>query len=630
MKLDKLALTNFRCFKHEQIDFDRYTAIVGANNCGKSTIFKAIDLFFRTTQKTSPLRTSDFTDPSKELLIVLTFSDLPSLAAEEFKHYYRHGKLEFFIKARIDSGGEIISSIHGKRSGISEFGKFFGTNGAQAQKAAYTEIRNSGYSDLPELSSKSAVSLFEAALREYEAAHPNKQVMVESEDLAFGASGVASRLKKYVDWVYIPAVKDASDEDEEAKDNAFGILITRIIRSRVKVDEKIAAIRSLAHNEIKSLVGDYKEEVKKLETALDGEFRELTSTDAHVHLDWTEIDEKSVTLNLPLVKSKFSDGSFRGEISQFGHGLQRNYLITLVHLNAKLALEDAPSLVLACEEPELYQHPPQARYLHTALQKVSSRDQVMITTHSPYFISARTFENVRVVRKTLIDLSKIFSWSVAQHRQLIAESFNEDAIGEAASLASLETFIQPEFSEAFFCGKLVLVEGAEDRALLVTALEQHGVFTDFVRAGGHIVPVNSKPGLINMIAIVKGFKTPHFVIFDADTDCKKDDVKSNKTTNTRVLALIGLSDEKYIWPTKNIFDGTFIIWKENIQAAILEDYKDWLTDVQKICATYGWKYDRLKKNPAVLSRTLSDILGDGKKIANLTRMTERLMEFVNA
>jgi putative ATP-dependent endonuclease of OLD family len=626
MRLLRLELSNFRCFKIQGIDFAKYTAFVGPNNSGKSTLFKAIELFFRSTQKSNPLVLSDFNDPKAELRIILTFTDLPEKAAEEFSHYVRHGTLEFFIRANVVEN-LIEATIHGRRTGIRAFGEFHATQGANAQKSIYADSLRKQFPDLPELTQRATVAAYKDALLKYEADHPDQHEMIESEDLAFGASGVASRLKQFVDWVYIPAVKDAADEEEEAKNNAFGTLINRIIRARVKVDEKVAAIRAVAHDQIRELVGDYKDAVQKLETVLDVEFRRLTSTDAHVHLDWAEMDESNVALNLPLVKSILRDESYRGEVSKFGHGLQRNYLMTLVHLNAKLALEDQPSIILAIEEPELYQHPPQARYLHTALEDIAKQDQVLITTHSPYFISARTFETVRVVRKTPELLSTVMSWTADQHRRLIAEAFDQPPIGEAAALASLEPFLQPELNEAFFCGKLVLVEGLEDKALLTTALAFSGELQEFVRNGGHIIGTNGKGGFINMIALARGFHTPLFAMFDGDTDCAAMDVEGTKLLNEKLARLLEKNAATYSWPAADIFEPDVIIWKNDIQAALQVDYDKWYEDVKAVCAAFGWQYDRLRKNPAVLSRTLENVLNSGTKIKCLAAAADSILKF---
>ncbi|MFV3517231.1 ATP-dependent nuclease, partial [Mycobacterium tuberculosis] len=94
------------------------------------------------------------------------------------------------------------------------------------------------------------------------------------------------------------------------------------------------------------------------------------------------------------------DGQFEGNIARFGHGLQRSYLIALLH---GLASEDdsaQPTLILGCEEPELYQHPPQARHLASVLESLSDKNsQVIITTHSPLFVDGKGFESVRLIRR---------------------------------------------------------------------------------------------------------------------------------------------------------------------------------------------------------------------------------------
>jgi predicted ATP-dependent endonuclease of OLD family len=626
MKLESACLTNFRCYRNEPIHFAPYTAILGPNNSGKSTIFKAIDLFFRTTQKSSPIVLSDFSEPGKELRIALTFSDLPKKAIEEFAHYYRHEKLEFFIRAKTSDSGNVTASVHGQRLGIKAFGGFFEAGGANEKKAFYGKLRES-FSDLPDIPQRNSVAVFESALQEFEKLHADRHEVIESEDLAFGAAGVAAKLRKYVDWVYIPAVKDAADEDEEAKNTAFGTLINRIIRARVKVDEKIAAIQAVAHDQIKTLVDDYKDEISKLERVLDTEFRKITSTDAHVHLDWTEIGPNSVSLNPPLVRSILSDDTFKGDISNFGHGLQRNYLMTLVHLNSKFAIEDQPSIILACEEPELYQHPPQARYLHTALQKISETDQVLVTTHSPYFVSARTFEKIRVVRKSPHDLSKVNFWTVDEHRKLIAKAKGEEAIGEEAALAKLDLFIQPELNESFFCGKLILVEGLEDRAVLITALEHSNLFNEFVRYGGHVVGVNGKGNLINMIAMARGFGTPHFVMFDADKNCDVGQVQANKKQNLTLVSLLDLSKDECVWPEHDMITDRAVIWKDNIQRAIAQQYSGWFDDVKGVCSQWGWEYKRLDKNPAVIAHALENALRSGVSITCLDELVAKVMQF---
>jgi putative ATP-dependent endonuclease of OLD family len=60
MRLKCLVLKNFRCFTDDAIEFDDYTALVGANNAGKSAIIVALDIFYRSNPKHIPLVVDDF------------------------------------------------------------------------------------------------------------------------------------------------------------------------------------------------------------------------------------------------------------------------------------------------------------------------------------------------------------------------------------------------------------------------------------------------------------------------------------------------------------------------------------------------------------------------------------------
>lgn len=76
MKLVRLRLRNFRCFREETcIDFEDITALIGRNDAGKSTVMDALDLFLNDTDP-------DKDDASKggnpsDLTIICEFTDLP-------------------------------------------------------------------------------------------------------------------------------------------------------------------------------------------------------------------------------------------------------------------------------------------------------------------------------------------------------------------------------------------------------------------------------------------------------------------------------------------------------------------------------------------------------------------------
>lgn len=84
MKIESVRIENFRCFKDETISFDDYICFIGPNGVGKSTIFHALNLFFRQSKdcQTDLLRLSakDFHhfNTSKPIKITVTFLRCPN------------------------------------------------------------------------------------------------------------------------------------------------------------------------------------------------------------------------------------------------------------------------------------------------------------------------------------------------------------------------------------------------------------------------------------------------------------------------------------------------------------------------------------------------------------------------
>lgn len=150
------------------------------------------------------------------------------------------------------------------------------------------------------------------------------------------------------------------------------------------------------------------------------------------------------------------------------------------------------------EEPELYQHPPQARRLATVLQTLSEKNsQVIVSTHSPYFVGGSGFDQVRLVRKLRNNgRATVRSCMIDELGDEYARVTGEAPMPHDGVLVKLHQVMQPHLSEMFFTPKLVLVEGLEDAAYINAWLVLSGRW-DAVRAGGaHIVPVNGKSELI--------------------------------------------------------------------------------------------------------------------------------------
>jgi len=599
MRLKSLGLKNFRCFPDEAVDFETYTAFVGANNAGKSALIGALDIFFRANPKSIPITIDDFfkRDESRELQISLTFDQLSEAAEKAFDHYVRSGELTFMIKANIESGG-VRSSIHGMRLANPELAPFFEKANATEKKDFYSTLQEK--LGLPKWGNQNQAA---DALRAYENEHTAANVPIPSDDKAFGVEGPVPRLRQFIDFVYIPAVKDARDEAVEARNTAFSRLIDRAVRAKLKIDERIEKIREDAKTEIEGLAKEHEAMLGDLATRMEAQYRRFNSSDSKLHLEWGQFDDKSLELNLPAVRLQVSDDLIRNSINKFGHGTQRNYLMSLLMVSASYDFTELQTIIIACEEPELYQHPPQARILAKALFSLASnQSQIIITTHSPYFVTAKSFENVRLVRRTPSERSKAYSWSIGENCSLIAKAKGEAPIGVQAALATMNQFMQPQLNEMFFAQHVIFVEGEEDRAIIDRYLQLTGRDSRLLAVGVQIVPVSGKGNLINAISLARGLEIPYFTVFDGDMNLNSNESIAQNKTIFSVMEYKGAGNDGVL--TSQLVGESFCVWKDSLQVAISEKVPAWETERTAVCAEFGWTVERLKKNAMVMEATL--------------------------
>jgi predicted ATP-dependent endonuclease of OLD family len=601
MRLKSLQLQNFRCFPDEAIEFDTYTALVGANNAGKSAIIAAIDIFFRSSPKSIPLTVDDFyrRDSTRELRIVLTFVDLSSAAHDAFSHYVRTNELTFFVSAKIE-GGLVSASLHGIRLANPEFAPFFEFTTASEKKTFYNSLTERF--DLPNWQNQTQAA---EALRAFEEANSSLNKPLPSDDKAFGTEGPVPRLREFIDFVYIPAVKDAGEEAVEARNTAFSRLIDRAVRARLKIEERISAIRQSAKAEIDSIAKEHQEILTTLANKIEGEYKKFNAADSSLHLEWSSLDEKNLQINLPAIHLQVSDDLIRNAIGKFGHGTQRNYIMALLIVSGSYDFSDLQTIIIACEEPELYQHPPQARILANALYSLASnQSQVILTTHSPYFVTAKSFEKIRVVRRTRGQHSKAYFWTIDEHCALVAKAKGEDAVASEAVRALVNQFMQPQINEMFFSPGVIFVEGEEDRALIAKTFDLNGKRSDFLALGLHVVPVNGKGNLINALSIARGFEIPFYVVFDGDMNLAGEKLEKAKSLNKNILSILEFKgDDKTGLFSDHVWGNNFCAWKNSIQDAF-DDLTAWEDEKQKIVEELGWTIDRLRKNAMVVEAAL--------------------------
>lgn len=178
-----------------------------------------------------------------------------------------------------------------------------------------------------------------------------------------------------------------------------------------------------------------------------------------------------------------------------------------------------PGYLLLIDEPENALHPMAARAAQRHLYKLAESPdwQVMMTTHSPYFINP--FEDhttiVRLERRTDEDGGIV---SPRTYRSDLIE-FEGD---EKRRLQALQ-HIDPSFAEIFFGSYPILVEGDTEHAAFMAAVieKQHELLNRVT-----VIRARGKAILAPLVKVMEHFKIDFGIVHDCDSPFKKNGDKN--------------------------------------------------------------------------------------------------------
>ncbi len=628
MKLSKVKIENFKAIECEEIDLNsNYICFVGANGSGKSTVLSALDIFFK-----RPIVTADdFHNHNTPIpiTITLTFTDLSAQAQQDLSDYYRQGELVVCAEIKNSTDG-IVYTQYGERKVMTDFAPYFEKIEERVEelRLIYQRIRIK-YTELPDIKTKTGMT---SSLREFESAHPELCEYTRSNDEFYGISRGKNRLAPHIQWVHIPAVKDAASEEDEGKNTALGELLSRSVRKTIDFKTRISEIRARIAEEVKTLIDENASSLSQLSSRLDAKLKEWSNPNANLDLYWHHDEEKGVSVVEPLAKMRIGEGNYMGNISQMGHGLQRSLIVALLQeLASSPDNQNLPTLLLGFEEPELYQHPPQARYMHTVLEKLScDNSQILLTTHSPYFCSARNFNQIRRLLKSSNGKASVYHSSVADVSNRLATALRERSSNDASITAKLEQIMQPSINELFFCRVPIFVEGVEDVAFLASALLLENKVDDFRRFGCHLIVGGGKSQMSRPLTVAISLQFPTFVMFDLDI--KEDDhIINERKNNLCLLRLQNESEENLenIHTSANpVFGSNYICWPPTIGDCVMNEFgDDWTTAREEVRTEYALHDGIDKKNGTLISLTLQNLKAKGKTSTLLARAVNTILEF---
>jgi predicted ATP-dependent endonuclease of OLD family len=191
-----------------------------------------------------------------------------------------------------------------------------------------------------------------------------------------------------------------------------------------------------------------------------------------------------------------------------------------------------PDIILAIEEPELYQHPNRQRHLsrilyelsRTGIAGVAKRAQVIYCTHSPLFVDLSRFDSMRRLTKiknpSNVSLPKI-TWvaqtnmdSVAKKLESVLDERPSNPFTGESLKARMVAIMTPWVNEGFFADVAVLVEGEDDRSAIIGTAIAMGI--DLEGEGIAVIPCGCKENIDRPFLVFSELGIPVYVVFDGD------------------------------------------------------------------------------------------------------------------
>lgn len=334
MFISEIKLHNFRGFKGDHtLTFDiGVNFFVGDNNCGKSSVFEAID-FIRTKKTREDVITKDAGETDfVSVEIELKGDDLEALVETEALKKYK--------TYLIDTDG--VKSLRIMRS--SEETKI-----TQNKKEKTLTMAN--------------VRVFSAATNQFE-----------------NPTGIDTTITALFDAQFVWADTDSGDVADFSKTKICGKIINTIISNNVSNSWNDF---KKSHKETFEKIAD---NLKPVEEQIQGKLSEQYG-DTEVKFNFTlpEITDFLKSGNIFL-----SDNGIQTTSSEKGTGMQRALALSLIQVYADMpsnGKEDiSKPIMFFIDEPETFLHPKAQNKLLDSLEKISDKSQVFIITHSPYLL----------------------------------------------------------------------------------------------------------------------------------------------------------------------------------------------------------------------------------------------------
>jgi putative ATP-dependent endonuclease of OLD family len=381
MKLKRLNVSNFRCFRDElTIDFDDFTTLMGKNDSGKSTILEALDLFLNDNDPDKDDASQN--GEKNDLTIACEFSDLPEeLVIDDASPTTLAGEFMLNAAGNLEIRKKYSGSLqkpkctnveavahHPSAQGVTDLLQL--KNGQLRARAAALGVDTNGV-DL-NINAK-----IRSRIREHVG---NLELVLRTVPLQQdNGKRIWDELRKCLPlYSLFKSDRASSDQDPDAQD-PLKIAVREALKEKATELDEIGEFVRL---EVKKITDSTLKKLREMDSSLASQLNPSFAA-----FKWDTLFKASIT----------SDSDI--PINKRGSGVKRLILLNFFRAKCEqLALSSGrANIIYAVEEPETSQHPNNQRMLLRALSDLSTEAQVIISTHTPMLARSIPEQSLRFI-----------------------------------------------------------------------------------------------------------------------------------------------------------------------------------------------------------------------------------------
>ena len=400
MKLKQLRIKNFRGYSNETVvNFDDFTAFVGKNDIGKSSVLEALDIFFNDGSGVVKTEKEDVNvsmrTENEEIVISAVFNDLPdrivmdatneTTLSDEYllnndgdleivKKYPNGGKAKVFIRANHPSNANCNNLLLLKNTDLR---RKLQENNIQCEKRNINAVMR-----------KAIWTAFQEEL--------NLEIQ-EIEANKGETKAIWEQISKYLPlFSLFQSDRQNSDKDNEIQD-PLQDAVKEILR-----DEQILQHLTTVAEEVRRKLTEVSQRTLVKLREMDAEIADSLnpSIPATESLNWKDVFKKvSIT------------GDENIPINKRGSGTKRLILLNFFRAEVERRQQEDTNhcVIYAIEEPETSQHSENQRMIIKALVDLANQrhTQVIVTTHSPVIVKGLPYDQIRVIRSSPTGLKSV-------------------------------------------------------------------------------------------------------------------------------------------------------------------------------------------------------------------------------